>query len=54
MIACVIVYRAGFIGVCLMIPLGWMARGVYDVAMSYVLLRKAEKRYAVKLRIEEN
>lgn len=54
LIACVIVYRAGFIGVCLMIPLGWMARGAYDVAMSYVLLRKAEKRYAVKLRIEEN
>lgn len=48
LIACVVVYRAGFIGVCLMVPLGWVARGVYDIVMSYVLLRKAETRYAVK------
>ena len=48
MVACAIIYRFGFIGACLLQPIGWVIRGVYDIVMSYVLLHKAEAKYAVK------
>lgn len=47
-VACVIIYGFGFVGACLMQPIGWVVRGTYDVVMSYVLLKRAEKKYAVK------
>lgn len=45
LLACLVVYRFGFIGACLLLPFGWVARGVYDIGASYFYLRKAEKEY---------
>ncbi len=45
LLACLLVYRFGFIGACFLLPFGWITRGVYDIAASYIYLRKARKEY---------
>ena len=45
LLACLLVYRFGFIGACLLLPFGWVTRGVYDIGASYIYLRKVKKEY---------
>ena len=43
LLACLLVYQFGFIGACLLLPFGWVARGIYDISASYYYLRKVKK-----------
>ena len=45
LIGCVLVYKVGFLGACFLMPIGWVGRGIYDVAASYHYLRKEKQKY---------